>query len=114
MASGVFTVFFLKATSHSLERMSERTVEQIVDISPGGGLGQGSTSSAVAADEDFTGGFSHFSPWKKVRSAGQMVSAQLGGHVSSSTLSAHQLARAIEPVDSDGSIVWVRMPRRRH
>ena len=38
-----------------------------------------------------------------------MVSAQLGEHVSSSTLSAHQMARAGEPVDSDGSIVWVRM-----
>ena len=41
------------ATSSSLERMSERTVEQIVDNSPGG-LVQGSASSAVAADEDFT------------------------------------------------------------
>ena len=29
-----------------------------------------------------------------MRSAGQVVSAQLGGHVSSSTLSAHQMARA--------------------
>ena len=46
---------------------------------------------------------------EKVRSARQVVSAQLGGHVSSSTLSAHQMARAGEPVDSDGSIVWVRM-----
>ena len=36
-------------------------------------------------------------PWKKVRRAGQVVSAQLGGHVSSSTLSAHQMARAGEP-----------------
>ena len=46
---------------------------------------------------------------EKVRSAGQEVSAQLGGHVSSSTLSAHQMARAGEPVDSDGSIEWVLM-----
>ena len=84
-----------------------QTVEQIVDISSLGGLGQGSASSAGAADEDFTGGVSHFSPRKKVRSAGQEVSAQLGGHVSSSTLSAHQVARAGEPVDSDGSDVWV-------
>ena len=45
----------------SVERISERIVEQFVDISPGGGLGQGSASSAGAADEDFTGGFSHFS-----------------------------------------------------
>ena len=36
-----------------------------------------------------------------------MVSARLGEHVSSSTLSAHQMARAGEPVDSDGSDVWV-------
>ena len=35
--------------------------------------------------------------------------AQLGGHVSSSTLSAHQMARAGEPVDPDGSVVWERM-----
>ena len=54
------------ATSSSGKRISERTVEQIVDISSsGGGLGQGSSSSAGPADEDFTGGFSHFSPWKK-------------------------------------------------
>ena len=39
----------------SLERISERTVEQIVDISSSGdGLGLGSASSAGAADEDFS------------------------------------------------------------
>ena len=38
-----------------------------------------------------------------------MVSAKPGEHVRSSTLSAHQVARASEPVNSDGSIVWVRM-----
>ena len=43
------------ATPSSLERTSERIVEQIVDISPGGGLGQCSASSARVADEDFTG-----------------------------------------------------------
>ena len=95
------------ATASSLERISERTVEQIVDISPGGGLGQGSASSAGVADEDFPGFLALFS-MEKVRSAGQVVSVQLGGHVSSSTLSAHQMARASEPVDSDGSIVWVQ------
>ena len=42
-----------------------QSVEQIVDIPSGGGLGQGSSSSAGLADEDFSGGFSHFSPWKK-------------------------------------------------
>ena len=46
---------------------------------------------------------------EKVRSAGQVVSAQLGGHVSSSTLNAHQMARAGEPVDADGSDEWVLM-----
>ena len=46
---------------------------------------------------------------EKVRSAGQVVSARLGGHVSSSTLSAHQMARAGEPVDSYGSIEWVKL-----
>ena len=38
----------------------EQTVEQIVDISPGGGLGQGSASSAVAADEDLLWFFALF------------------------------------------------------
>ena len=38
----------------------EKTVEQIVDISPGDGLGLGSTSSAGAADEEFTGFFRTF------------------------------------------------------
>ena len=37
------------------------------------------------------------------------MSAQLGEHVSSSTLSAHQMARAGEPVDSGGSDVCVRL-----
>ena len=46
---------------------------------------------------------------EKVRSAGQVVSAQLGEHVSSSTLSAHQMPHAGEPVDSGGSDVWVRL-----
>ena len=40
-----------------------QTVDQIVDIpSSGGGLGQGSSSSAGPADEDFTGRFSNFLP----------------------------------------------------
>ena len=54
-------------------------------------------------------GFFALFPMEKVRSAGQVVSSQLGGHVSSSTLSAHQMARAGEPVDSDGSIEWVKL-----
>ena len=41
-----------------------------------------------------------------------MVSAQLGEHVSSSTLNAHQMARAGEPVNSDGSIEWIRLHDR--
>ena len=49
------------ATSSSGKRISERTVEQIVDISSSGdGLGQGFSSSAGPSDEDFTGFFSHF------------------------------------------------------
>ena len=49
------------ATSSSLERISERIAEQIVDIpSCGAGLGQGSSSSACPADEDFTGSFRTF------------------------------------------------------
>ena len=46
--------------SSSLSRISERTVEQIVDISSGAGLGQGSSSSARPAEKDFTGVFRTF------------------------------------------------------
>ena len=47
---GFFPVQSSTATP-SLERISERTVEQIVDIpSSGGGLGHGSSSSAGPAD----------------------------------------------------------------
>ena len=57
------------ATSSSLERISERTVEQIVYIpSSGGGLGQGSSSSAGPADEDFTGFFALFPMEKSAES----------------------------------------------
>ena len=71
----------------------EQTVEQIVDISPGGGFGQGSSSSARPADEDFTGFFALF-PWKRcgVRSAGQ-VSADLPRHVSSWTPAAYEQSK---------------------
>ena len=103
----------LTAISSSGIRISERTVEQNVDIpSSGAGLGPGASSSAGSADEHFTGVFRTFPHGKKVRSAGQVVSAQLGEHVSSSTLSAHQMARAGEPVNSDGSDEWVlvRLP----
>ena len=94
------------ATSSYLERISERTVEQIVDIlSSGGGLGQGSSSSAGPADEDFTCFFFALFPMEKsAECRGQVVSAQLGGYVSSSTLNAHQMARAGTPtVPSSGS-----------
>ena len=53
------------ATSPSLERISERTVEQIVDISPGDVLGLGSASSTGAAYENFTGFFSALFPMVK-------------------------------------------------
>ena len=78
----------------------EQTVEQIVDISPGDGLGLGSASSAGR-------GFSHFSPMEKVRSTGQVVRAQLGGHVSPSTLSARQMPHAGDASHSD-SEEWVQ------
>ena len=47
-------------------------MEQNVDISSGVGLGQGSSSSAHPAEEDFTGGFRTFPHGKKVWSAGQV------------------------------------------
>ena len=73
--------------SSSLKRISERTVEQIVDIPSGVGLGQGSSSSAGPAEEDFTVVF-HTFPMEKVRSARQ-VSADLPRHVSSWTPAAY-------------------------
>ena len=45
----------------SAKRTSERIEEQLVDTSPGVGLGQGSSSSAGPADEDFIGFFALFS-----------------------------------------------------
>ena len=66
----------------------EQTVEQIVDTSLGDGCGQGASSSAGLADEDFTGFFRTFLHGKKVRSAGQ-VSADLPRHVSSWTPAAY-------------------------
>ena len=57
------------AISSSLERISEQIEEQLVDIpSSSGGLGQGSSSSAGPADEDFTVIFRTFPRGKKVRS----------------------------------------------
>ena len=72
------------AISSSGKRISERTVEQIVDIPSGVGLGQGSSSSACPAEEDFTGFFRTFPHGKKCGVPGQ-VSADLPRHVSSWT-----------------------------
>ena len=84
------------ATSSYLERISERTVAQIVDISPSGvGLGQGSSSSARSAEEDFSGFFFALFHMEK----GQ-VSADLPRHVSSWTLAAYEdLEAADEPAE---------------
>ena len=81
---------------------------QIVDIPARGGLQgshpeQSSSSSSwprfadQAADGFF---FARFSPWKKVRGAGQ-VGARVHPHSSSSELSPHQMAR---PQFTDGSM----------
>ena len=51
----------------SAKRTSERIEEQLVDTSPGVGLGQGSSSSAGPADEDFAEFFRTFPSGKKVR-----------------------------------------------
>ena len=64
------------ATSSSLERISERTVEQIVDMSPGGGLGQGLASSAGAADEDFTRFFAFFPNFLKKCEVGSALESE--------------------------------------
>ena len=69
MASGKFKVLSQDRVHQRrillANAISERIVEQIVDISPGGGLGQGSASSAGAADEDFTVVFRTFHHGKK-------------------------------------------------
>ena len=81
------------AVSSPAERISKRTVEQIVDISPGDDRGQGSSSSAGPADEDFPWGFfALFLMEKKVRSVGQ-VSADLPRHVSSWTPAAYEQSK---------------------
>ena len=74
------------AISSSGKRLSERTVEQIVDIPSGVGLGQGSSSSCLSRRRGFYWGVFALFPWKKVRSAGQ-VSADR--HVSSWTPAAY-------------------------
>ena len=66
LVQGFLPVQSSTATPSSKKRISERTVEQIVDIpSSGGGLGQGSSSSAGPADEDFTVVFRTFPRGKK-------------------------------------------------
>ena len=49
----------------SAKRTSERIEEQLVDTSPGGGLAQGSASSAGPAEEVFSGFFALFPVGKK-------------------------------------------------
>ena len=61
---------------YSAKRTSERIEEQLVDTSPGVGLGQGSSSSAGPADEDFAGFFRTFPRGKK--SARAAASPQCG------------------------------------
>ena len=80
------------ATPSALERISERIVEQIVDISPGGGLGQGFSSSAGPADEDFTVVFRTFSLWGKSAQLGPHPSPRVPASVSSSTLAAQPVS----------------------
>ena len=50
-------------------------------------MASSSVDRSSVVEEAFEGGYSHFSPKEQ-------VSAQLGGHVSPSTLRAHQMARA--------------------
>ena len=81
------------ATTSSLERTSEQIVEQLVDIpSSGGGLGQGFSSSAGPADEDFTGGFFALFPVGKSAQLGPHPSPRVPASVSSSTLTAQPVS----------------------
>ena len=70
---GFLSVQSSTAISSSGKRISERTVEQIVDIPSGVGLGQGSSSSACPAEEDFTGFFRTFPHGKKCGVPGRSV-----------------------------------------
>ena len=88
------------AISSPAERISERIVDQIVDISPGDDRGQGSSSSAGLADEDFPGVFRTFPHGKKVRSAGQ-VSADLPRHVSSWTPAAYEQSKGFHEKEKE-------------
>ena len=83
-------------------RVSERTVEQIVDIpSSGGSLAHGSSSSAGPADEDFTGVYRTFPRRKKSARAAASPSARVPPHSSSWTPAAYQA--------SSGSDEWVEL-----
>ena len=106
---------------HPEQSSTVSVVEQKVDNPvPGGGLqgsrpGQGSAASSSFsrspavlddADEAFEVAFRTFPVGKSARVAGQM-SAQLGGHVSSSTLSAHQVRVAAHSSPSSLDEFWV-------
>ena len=85
----------------SAKRTSERIEEQLVDTSPGGGLAQGSASSAGPADEDFAGVFRTFPRGKKSARAAASPSAELPREVSSWTPAAY--------VAPSGSDEWVEL-----
>ena len=77
---------------------------------------QGSSASrSVLADEPLPGFFALFARGKKGALSGRQVSAELGGHVSSSMLTAHQMAHASRRafwVDEAGG-TWMRLPTGR-
>ena len=80
------------AMSSSLKRISERTVEQIVDIPSGGGLGQGSSFFAGPAEEDFTGVCRTFPHGKKCGVPGRSVRT-CPRHACSWTTAAYEQSR---------------------
>ena len=96
------------ATPFAEERISERIVEQLVDISPGGGLGQGSASSAGAAGGDFTGFFRTFRQIAKSAKLASHSSPRVPASVSPSTPAAQ-----LEDAPLPDSIEWVQL-RERH
>ena len=124
VAKGVFKVFLPRqsstATPSAEERISERIVEQfspssakrtserieeqLVDTSPGVGLGQGSSSSAGPADEDFAVVFRTFPCGKKSARAAASPSAELSREVSPWTPAAYAAP--------SGSDEWVQFSRR--
>ena len=118
------------ATLSSEERISERIVEQIVDI-PGGGLKVFAQVRGhlhhphlqlvfMKTQMSLVKGFSHFSPWEKSAEVAGQVSAHLPRHVSSWTPAAcvqprrsEEAARCTDTASDTGAVGLASRAHRR-